>query len=491
MSKPFKKKKGIEIYFVLYLMALMLIIPTKNQNNTDDAANNTNVFQFPFSLKPVGTVLNAKILLSGDSTKIISIDSLNTIYYTGEVSDIDFDFIVKDLSVNQQLVLNMNKRSSTRYFKITEDNPHKAAIFSWKPPTNDPRDKTYLVVVKARVKPKDKKYGEEYITITTEFSLNIDYVTQSELDFASSNLDSINRNLSFGLQNIGWMDFPKANTGELFILPGSVVIETLSGEKWANQLFITGIDLQTELKNKPEIIIERSDPGNGGSASYEITKDNTILLNGVAPDYGTNKIRFSLTRNDGRKTETEFSVVLKNIGNAKLPQTMYPEIEYRIDPQLPALSTQNAYSVLKTAKGEVIQQVAGGKKLVYTPEPRDTGDYVYLERYLNEKLYDKTTRAKILANPHPKISYIQSVGDDKIKVFTYSYGKTEGRDNIVTELIISGNADYYPLGGQMKSQNYTYEQQFMIQRSNKSKPFTFTVSARNAEGKKSEIKRYP
>lgn len=491
MSKPFKRKKGVEIYFVLYLMALMLIIPAKNEKNSDDTANATNVFQFPFSLKPVGTVLNAKILLSGDSTKIISIDSLNTIYYTGEVSDIDFDFIVKDLSVNQQLVLNINKKSSTRYFKITEDIAHKAAIFYWKPPTNDPRDKTYLVVVKARVKPKNKKYGDEYITITTEFSLNIDYVTQSELDFASSNLDSINQNLSFGVQNLSWMDFPKVNTGELFIFAGSAVIETLSGEKWSNQLFITGIDLQTELKRKPEIIVERSDPGNGGSADYEISKDNTIIIHGVAPDYGSNKIRFSITRNDGRKTETEFSVVLKNIGNAKLPQSMYPEIEYRIDPQLPALTTQNAYSVLKTSKGEAIQQVAGGKKIVFAPELRDTGQYVYLERYLNEKLYDKSPRVRILANPHPRISYISTVTDDKIKVFTYSFGKTDGRDNVVTELIITGNADYYPLSGQMKSQNYTYEQQFMIQRSNKSKPFTFTVSAKNAEGKKSEIKRYP
>jgi hypothetical protein len=491
MSKPFKKKKGVEIYFVLYLMALMLIIPTKNNTDTDDTANNTNVFQFPFSLKPVGTVLNAKILLSGDSTKILSIDSLNTIYYTGEVSDIDFDFIVKDLSVNQQLVLSINKKSSTRYFKITEDRAHKAAVFYWQPPTNDPRDKTYLVVVKARVKPKNKKYGEEYITITTEFSLNIDFVTQSDLDFANSGLDSNEQNLSFGTQNIGWLDFPKVNTGELFIFPGNVVIETLSGEKWANQLMITGIDLQTELKRKPEISIEHSDAGNGGSADYEISKDNTILIRGVAPDYGSNKIRFSITRNDGRKTETEFAVVLKNIGNAKLPLTMFPGIEYKIDPQLPALSTQNAYSILKKQKGDIVQQIMGGKKIVFIPETRDTGEYVYLERYLNEKLYDKSQRVRIMPNPYPRISYIQSVGDDKVKVLTYSFGKTDGRDNVVTDLIITGNADYYPLSGQMKSQNYTCEQQFMIQRSNKSKPFTFTVSAKNAEGKKSEIKRYP
>jgi len=491
MSKPFKRKKGVEIYFVLYLMALMLIIPAKNSHNPDDIANDTNVFQFPFTLKPVGTVLNAKILLSGDSTKIISIDSLNTIYYTGEVSDIDFDFIVKDLSVNQQLVLNINKKSSTRYFKITEDKAHKAAIFYWKPPTNDPRDKTYLVVVKARVKPKNKKYGDEYITITTEFSLNIDYVTQSELDMTNSNQDSMNKNLSFGNPNPSWINFSKANSGELFIFPGNVVLETLSGEKWFNQLVITGIDLQTELKRKPELSIEHSDGNNGGSAEYEISKDNTILVRGVAPDYGSNKIHFSITRNDGRKTETEFTVVLKNIGNAKLPPTLYPDIEYMIDPQLPALTTQNAYSVLKTSKGEVIQQASGGKKIVFTPDQRDTGQYVYLERYLNEKLYDKSPKVRILSNPHPKISYIQAVGDDKIKVFTYSYGKTDGRDNVVTELIITGNADYYPLSGQMKSQNYTYEQQFMIQRSNKSKPFTFTVTAKNAEGKKSEIKRYP
>ena len=36
--------------------------------------------------------------------------------------------------------------------------------------------------------------------------------------------------------------------------------------------------------------------------------------------------------------------------------------------------------------------------------------FVYLERYLNDKLYDKSQRVKIIANPHPKISYIQAEG---------------------------------------------------------------------------------
>ena len=490
MRKPFKRKRIIEIYFVLYLMALILILPGhKDDGGVVDDTSSSNIFDYPYSLKPISNILNAKVLITPDTVEILSMDSINTIYYTGDIDKIDFEFFIKDLSINNQMRLGISKKSSNKYFRIREDLKRQAAIFSWMPPTNDPTDKTYLVTVNAKIKGNNK--AEEEVMISTEFSINVDFLTLEDMaktvTLAADNpINSIDMEYIKSLAQRQSM-----NTGELIIIPGHEVINTLAAERWTNLLYLNGIDLSSELKKKPEISIEHSDNENGGSATLTLTKDNSIIVEGVAPDYGSNKIKVVVTRYDGKRVETEFPIILRSIGNPKIPKIMYPEITYIIDPKMPALTSLNSYCLLKNNKGNILKKVMGKDKIRFSPSDSDTNTSIYLERYINNRLSDQTHKCKIIGRPSPKITYMQKINKNEYKISTYSIGYYRGRENEVEKLMLTGNADYYPLAGSMQinKKEHSYEQYFMIIPKDKNKPFTFTVQAVSIDGKKSVINK--
>ncbi len=493
MKKPFKKKRIIEIYFVLYLMALILILPGKKEDGgaVEDEAS-SNIFEFPFSLKPVSNILNAKILIDRDSVTILNMDSLNTIYYTGDVQDIDFEFVVEDLSINSEVKID-NNNNTNKFFKIQEDENRQAAVFSWVPPLNDPSDKTYLVTVNAKIKPNNTDDIAEDITVSTEFSINVDFLTPKDLATSAQYIDG-GEFLDDDTQIFpaGQMvQAPSMNTGDLLLMPSYPVIKALAGDEWSNSINLSGINLQNELSKKPEIKVIHNPAGNGGTGNVKIiTKDNQMFIEGVAPDFGTNKIIITVTRIDGTKAEANFIVSPSEIGTPKIPKVMYPEITYVLDPQMPVVSNTNSYCILRTTKGQELEKIFGSDKLKFTPTRSDTGQSVYLERYLNNRLIDKTKKIRIVGNPPPKI-IIQKNESNEVTIATFSRGFFNGRENTVEKLIIEGNAEYFSLSGQMRvdSRKHTYDQHFKVMPKDKSKPFTFTIQAVSVEGKKSEILR--
>ncbi|MFA5512498.1 MAG: hypothetical protein WC313_08605, partial [Candidatus Kapaibacterium sp.] len=79
-----RKKRFVEIYFILYLAALVLLIPGKRDNELadEDEKSRPGIYQIPFSLKPEKNSLTASLRLDSNGITMISIDSVNTIYYT-------------------------------------------------------------------------------------------------------------------------------------------------------------------------------------------------------------------------------------------------------------------------------------------------------------------------------------------------------------------------------------------------------------------------
>ena len=93
------KKRVIDIYFVLYLAALIFLLPGPQNNNEPQNASNNSVPEQALMLYPEKTTLICTVLPSDSGNKIISLDSINTIYYTSFVNDINFEFIVEDQSI--------------------------------------------------------------------------------------------------------------------------------------------------------------------------------------------------------------------------------------------------------------------------------------------------------------------------------------------------------------------------------------------------------
>jgi len=107
MKKPRNSKRTIEIYFILYLAALVLLIPDLEQKSIP-TGEQSNIDYNIFKIYPDKTILNAKITLDSSGSKVVDLDSLNLIYYTGDVSSIDISFQITNKKLGQFINVSNN-----------------------------------------------------------------------------------------------------------------------------------------------------------------------------------------------------------------------------------------------------------------------------------------------------------------------------------------------------------------------------------------------
>ena len=95
--KSNNKKRTVEIYFILYLAALVLLISKTNRNNDigNDNIQHKN-FDLPFILKAEKPMLTCKVWIDSLGQQCYELDSINYIWNAGEVEDIRYDFVVED-----------------------------------------------------------------------------------------------------------------------------------------------------------------------------------------------------------------------------------------------------------------------------------------------------------------------------------------------------------------------------------------------------------
>jgi hypothetical protein len=74
------KRRGTEIYFVLYLSALILLLPGKQEKKSSDAVDAiTAIFQQSFSLLPEKNSLLSKITTDSTGATILQLDTSNVL----------------------------------------------------------------------------------------------------------------------------------------------------------------------------------------------------------------------------------------------------------------------------------------------------------------------------------------------------------------------------------------------------------------------------
>jgi hypothetical protein len=149
------KRRGSEIYFVLYLSALILLLPGKQEKKSSDAVDAiTALFQQSFSLLPEKNSLLSKITTDSTGASILQLDTSNVLLLTGNVSDISFECIVEDQN-NDEVIQVASKEGE--HFSIVYDSTKKLVFFSWHPPismlSSLNKSLSYVVTVKAKAKP--------------------------------------------------------------------------------------------------------------------------------------------------------------------------------------------------------------------------------------------------------------------------------------------------------------------------------------------------
>lgn len=484
-----RKKRVIEIYFVLYLAALILLIPGREKLENNE---NTNIFQIPFSIKLEKQSLNAQYVIDSAGIKAVKLDTMNNIFYTGNVKDIEYKFIIEDLQSRQNVTLEKTENTQNQVFSFKYSEDNKNALFKWNPNVNDRRSKSFVVTVIANAISEDSISYGKIVEDKLKFNVNLNIDYARDMQLVSQNQVPNAQNTTIESQSPVIQ-----NLGNILLMPREEVIQTIAYNDWENEITIFGLNPATDLRKQPVIQILR-EPNDkiGGTAKIAGFRDNSILIKGDAPGYGSMKVKLTIVRHsDGMESSKEFKVQTQLMDEPEIPNKLYPMITYKIKPRIPLVSGKSAYSLLLNSEGKTIARSQNSSDINFTPQISDTGKTFILERYLSGNLFGQKYFIKISSYPKPEIYRLTEIGYNQIRIFTNSYGYHNNAPNYINSIeLIEGNAKIREIIGAQQApdnKNLLYKQVFEIIPLDQSKPFQFKVRAVANNGIKSEIISYP
>ncbi|MCX7880418.1 MAG: hypothetical protein N2517_07130 [Ignavibacteria bacterium] len=497
MQNKVRRRRIVEIYFILYLAALIFILP---ESSFEPAKNNgqevVGDFASGFTLIPEKTSLLCKVAVEPNGNKIISfLDSSNVIFYTGDFEDIQFEFIVEDQASNQSVSLRPDKNYNLKYFRVIEVPEKRAAIFYWRPQILERMSNTYLVRVEATARSK-KAFGEKFpekftYKASTQFTLLVVLMnaeTGEQVLAQESGKPSI---FPFNLLD-KTEEIPTGfSVGKVSISPAIINVSQIAYQQWTNTIRATNVNLSSDAKIN--LNIKPQPPNNGGTAQIAEIYPDYLLLRGKTPSNGKLLVEVSIVRKfDGQEAKTSFTVTPQQIEKPIYAESIYPGQSVTIDPRFPLIPGE---SKLILKEGERIRASSlGGAPLTFTPELADTGKRLTIERYIDNNLLGQTYFLYIQNFPYPEILDVVPSGNRQVELVTQAYGILNRERNEVVELILEGNVSnkYIDLRGKLQDINASLpyrKQYFQLKPKDPAKPFVFNVVAIDKFGRQSVPRR--
>ena len=522
VSNKNNRKKGVEIYFILYLAALVILISEGkfNQANNEDAFVRKDI-ELPFRIKAEKPILICRISFDKDGKRVINLDSLNFIWEAGNVRDVRYEFVVEDQDLRHIVRLNNsqsnnfqsnhhqnNLHQGNRHFSFIEDEENRAAIFLWQPEIYDNSNKTFIVYVTATATSNefaDNQHSTEDMRVVarTQFSLVITNDNDPNLNYFAMNNDAMDA--FYGMSGQHNIDFQSNNpfqnninpniyfpsSADFRIHPQEFRIRTIANQEWENEIFCHGISPRIHLNKPPTVRIENSPENNGGTVNAPIIRDNSIILRGRAPIVGSSKISVTVVRSgDLREMTAFFEILPVTFGVPDFPSEMFPGREYTFNPRIS--NELNNISVLIKDKDVIRFQSSQGSEFRFTADVSDIGKTLSFERYTNGQLLGQKHNIIVSAFPPPEITRISRREKNVAILEVTSFGLHNGRENNIREIKLTGNAKANQLYGRTRPDkvNLLFLEQYRIVPNDINAPFTFEAVAIDQRGEHSKPKSY-
>ncbi len=483
-NKRNKYRRTIEIYFVLYLAALIFIIPKPGEDKKINGTPQSSI-ELPFAIRPERSVLFCRLTIDSLQTQVIHLDSINNIFYTGDVENIKYEFIVEDQVYKHRVKLISNSENNNSFFQVYQNNNDNSAIFKWHPPLIEQMNKSYIVYVNATA---DEISTKSQIVARSQFILVVNYYDkETGLPTLQKDIDEVSIAQTQSIESTPILsDFTLSLRSE--------VVQSIAYQDWENFVFILGgLNPLTDLLKNPELKVSHQPEGNGGSAYIANYYSNGILLKGKSPAYGSINVSISIKRRyDNREASITFPVTSQAIGNPEFPKEMYPGVTYQIRPNLPIIAGQEIKTLIRDGD-RVKFQSQSGEAFSFTPDISDTGKTLTLERYINGNIVGQRFRINIQNYRPPTIAKFTKTSAASVTIQTIAYGYTNNRPNTVDKIEIIGNAvAAKELIGQYREdkRNNIWIQYFEITIKDPSKPFEFKATARDNRGNRSETEAF-
>jgi hypothetical protein len=472
-----KKKRGFnEIYFVLYLTAIVLLIPKKDADdkiNLGDEFNrnqNSQVF-----IKSEKSSLNLRLRANTEGIEIISLDTSNIIYPVGNVYSVDYHFSL----VSGSQKIRIGEFDSNSMFVIEKIENSNNARFTWLPNKKQLSTKNYSIIAEADIYLDSAKKVKTYSR--TEFALNIYFLDEQPPSFTRTlipqeNDEKINPQIINQIIN---------NSNLLDIYPENNSIKSLAYSPWQNKINLIGIKNLSEINQNIQIKSNSEDSQVMESVKISERTSKYLVVEGTTPGYGKLDIEIVIKSKDNlNQVSTAFSVLPIAIGNPVLERVMYPEKSYLIDPKLPISSSKKMFSRIIHGS-RILYETNNSAKFRFSPTMSDTGSTLYFERIIGTETLPQRIPIQVKNYPNPEIISIREKGSD-ILITTKSYGVHESAKNLVVEIISDKKFKFRDLTGQTQKIEGGRLQVFAIKKSKLSNISEINFSAVDSRGFKSK-----
>ncbi len=511
------RRRGSEIYFVLYLSALILLLPGKQEQKSTEAVDAiTALFQQSFSLLPEKNSLLSRITTDSTGASILQLDTSNVLLLTGNVSDITFECNVEDQN-NDEVIQVTSKEGE--HFSIVYDSTKKLVFFSWHPPismlSSLNKSLSYIVIVKAKAKPFISGKNPELqqllkstnATLQTEARFSISILTEglgeappkivympAETTFTRMIFQpsQIQQQPAPAIADVNGQKFGVPVIEQEFTLQSrDSKMEVMAYQEWQNKIFVQGIYTPNDYAEKPVVKVVHNSKDMSGTADLLDYRLGEIIVGGIAP--ASNAMTVTVTgkrRYDNKEVTTEFIIDPKKLNDPQIPSFMYPYIAYKFDPQMPPSINMNARAILKNSQ-RILEDNQQGKPFAFKPDIEDTGTVVYFERLVNGKLIGKSYSIRIRSFDPPQI-FGKTNKQGQVEVSVRSFGKHDGKPNRSKIIYVEGTGlNIFPAQDNRADfdakDGFNTNQKFSIRPKDKSKPFSVMVRAVDNYGKLSEL----
>ena len=410
-----KKRTKVEIYFILYLSALILILP--DSKKSDEKNDDTTGIEL--RLVPERTVLNLRMLKKDGRNNIVRFDSVNKVFFDGEYDNIDFTYTISDVNRGETVEIN-ELNNSKEQFQISENFQDKFINFKWNPDFNFDYNSTYLVKLTAVIEKNGKSK-----TSSTQFTLNtlfLNQVTNQDLvdnQFDTSNFDFNYFNSPLSIPtNLSEMD---ANVTKNPII-------TFADNQWINNVIIYNIASIDDLVGPPKVSI-RGDSLLGGTAKFESSDGNNFVFSGMSPTYDTMKVVVKVRRKaDDSEFSFDFMVIPSPRIAPDIPSVMYVGENYNLNTRLESNTSLDSYTIIKS--GNTYEKRFNNSQIYFTPDASMLESNATLTRYVENKRLDSYNLI-IKRKPKSVVEYIE-LKDNRIIIKTKSFSLQKNKNYVAT-----------------------------------------------------------
>lgn len=486
-----KRRRRVEIYFVLYLCALVLLLPEREALFTDPTALDRIEALTSFQLQPEKTTLVCRVVHDSNNTyRFTELDTSNLIRVHGNVEDVRFEYVIEDLSARQTVTMQARGTSGSAMFAMVDRPDMRGAEFRWRPPVSNLMGNTLLVRVIGSATPvigSSGKQGTGQRSVAS--SIQVRAETQFTLSLVVEEGEQRSRTIvvaqppQAAIENGSTVNQPRF--GELWLQPQRERLSELPGAHWTNRISVGGADLERDLLTGPRV---RVTGDQRTTRSVTVRTDNArreIVVEGDAPMNGSAMIDVTIDRVDKTQAVAHFSVAAQPLPAPQVPDAMYPGIAYTFKANVPPVEGHAFTVVLRDDRRDVAK--TNGEDIVFTPSVADTNKVLYFDRLIDGQRVGGSESVRIVSFPPPEITNVQDAttrDGERVKRVTVLYYGEANRPSLD---IIDGNArPARKLFGnnrpadRMERPRVKFLEEFDVSAKDPSKPFTFRLRATDA-----------